>query len=64
MVDVAMTEGKYFWNIRLDKIYNRPYYITGVAERNLGLNSYVERKNFWGYDPGQALKYIKGYNST
>ena len=64
MVDVPMSEGKYFWKIKLDNIRDKSGLRIGVAERNLDLNSEVDKKGFWGIAPGLANKIVKGCSKT
>ena len=54
MVDVPMSEGKYSWKIKLDKMQNSNYIIMGVGEKNLDLNTHLNNTNFWGFNPGTA----------
>ena len=54
MVDVPMSEGKYSWKIKLDKMQNTTYIVMGVGEKNLDLNTYLNNTNFWGFNPGIA----------
>ena len=60
MVDVALSEGKHSWKIRLDKMPTGFGYRIGVAQRNLSINSAVKFKNFCGFNPSSGYKQTKG----
>ena len=60
MVNVPMSEGKYSWKVKLDKMQNTFSIALGVGEKNLDLNDKISQKSFWGFAPGMARKFIKG----
>ena len=61
MVDVPMSEGKYSWKIKLNHAQTSANYRIGVAEKSIDLDQSFIARSFWGFNPGYAYKFIKGF---
>ena len=64
MVDVPMSAGKFSWKIKISKSMKKANYRIGVAEKSLDLDSSFITASFWGFNPGYAYKFVKGFCPT